>query len=272
MSVPACQFGASTGLVAQHLEDDRPIPVLESPEPDRRRGHRMVEERFTGQGAQIAARRTGGCVDGGSDLVGPRAMAHLSSLDVAHVGVARSGNRAERQECVKSGQVIGGQGDVEGGDVFLQVAAALGARDRHHVAALGEQPGQGELTRRTALSAAICTTRSTRRWLRSKLSPWNRGLLNRLSLGAKAPGVVRAPVRKPRPSGLKGTNPMPSWRTVASTASSGSRLNSDHSLCRALIGGWHGPADAGRLTPPTTRDSGPCRRRQARPWRRWSPR
>ena len=39
------------------------------------------------------------------------------------------------------------------------------------------------------------------------------------------------PVRKPFPSGLKGTNPMPSSSSVGSSSSSGRRHHSEYSLC-----------------------------------------
>src|SRR5712664_151113 len=64
------------------------------------------------------------------------------------------------------------------------------------------------------------------------------------------------PVRNPRPSGLYATNPMPSSRTVGRISSSTSRLHSEYSVCRAVIGctacarrtdgllDRHGPIDA----------------------------
>ena len=44
------------------------------------------------------------------------------------------------------------------------------------------------------------------------------------------------PVRNPLPSGLNGTNPMPSSSSVGSTSSSGSRHHSEYSLCSAVTG------------------------------------
>jgi hypothetical protein len=49
-------------------------------------------------------------------------------------------------------------------------------------------------------------------------------------------GRFRLPVRKPLPSGLNGTNPMPSSAQVASTSASGSRVHSEYSLCTAVTG------------------------------------
>ena len=42
------------------------------------------------------------------------------------------------------------------------------------------------------------------------------------------------PVRKPLPSGLNGTKPIPSSSSAGSTSSSGSRHQSEYSLCRAV--------------------------------------
>ena len=44
------------------------------------------------------------------------------------------------------------------------------------------------------------------------------------------------PVRKPLPSGLKGTKPMPSSSSVGMISSSGSRHQSEYSLCSAVTG------------------------------------
>jgi hypothetical protein len=45
-----------------------------------------------------------------------------------------------------------------------------------------------------------------------------------------------APVRNPRPSGLYGTNPIPSSRSVGRISSSTSRVQREYSGCRAVIG------------------------------------
>ena len=44
------------------------------------------------------------------------------------------------------------------------------------------------------------------------------------------------PVRKPLPSGLNGTKPMPSSARVGSTSGSGSRVHNEYSLCTAVTG------------------------------------
>jgi hypothetical protein len=55
-------------------------------------------------------------------------------------------------------------------------------------------------------------------------------------------------------------------------SSSGSRLQSEYSVCSAAIGWTRRPADRVRGRPPTSRGSAPCRPSRARPWRRPSPR
>ena len=45
-----------------------------------------------------------------------------------------------------------------------------------------------------------------------------------------------APVRKPLPSGLNGTKPMPSSSSVGRISASGSRHHSEYSLCSAATG------------------------------------
>jgi len=44
------------------------------------------------------------------------------------------------------------------------------------------------------------------------------------------------PVRKPRPSGLNGTRPMPSSSRTGNVFDSGSRHQSEYSLCSAVTG------------------------------------
>ena len=44
------------------------------------------------------------------------------------------------------------------------------------------------------------------------------------------------PVRKPLPSGLNGTKPIPSSSNVGMISVSGSRKNSEYSLCSAVTG------------------------------------
>ena len=71
-----------------------------------------------------------------------------SPVDGAHVRVALSGRRAARQRLVERVQVGLVKLDVGRRRVLLQVLPPLGARDRHDVVALGQEPRQGELARR----------------------------------------------------------------------------------------------------------------------------
>ncbi len=64
----------------------------------------------------------------------------------------------------------------------------------------------------------------------------NRGLFARQSPGAIPSRPVTAPVRKPRPSGLNGTKAIPSSRQAGITVASGSRVQSEYSDWRAVIG------------------------------------
>ena len=64
----------------------------------------------------------------------------------------------------------------------------------------------------------------------------NRGMVVRMSPSVNGVEVSTVPVRKPLPSGLKGTNPMPSSASVGRTSGSGSRVHSEYSLCTAVTG------------------------------------
>ena len=70
----------------------------------------------------------------------------------------------------------------------------------------------------------------------SRLSPWKRGWKRRKSSSARSSTVRTVPVRKPRPSGLYGTKPMPSSRSVGRISASGSRAQTEYSVCSAEIG------------------------------------
>ena len=63
-----------------------------------------------------------------------------------------------------------------------------------------------------------------------------RGTMLRKSLLSKVVVSSIVPVRKPLPSGLKGTKPMPSSSSVGSISCSGSRHHSEYSLCSAVTG------------------------------------
>ena len=117
-------------------------------------------------------------------------------------------------------------------------------------------------------AASSCTLRTSAR-LAAKFSPWKRGECRRKSSAAKSSGEVIAPVRKPRPSGLYATKPMPSSRTVGRMSASGSRLHSEYSVCSAVMG-WIvvRAADVARARFRQARGSGPCRLHERRPSRR----
>jgi len=64
-----------------------------------------------------------------------------------------------------------------------------------------------------------------------------RGMVLRMSLlASKLVEAVMVPVRKPLPSGLNGTKPIPSSSQAASTSSSGRRHHNEYSLCTAVTG------------------------------------
>src|SRR5881394_845767 len=59
--------------------------------------------------------------------------------------IARAGARADRRDRGDLLDLGRGQPDVERGEVLLDALLALGARDRDHVLALRQQPGEDEL-------------------------------------------------------------------------------------------------------------------------------
>ena len=134
-----------------------------------------------------------------------------------------------------------------------------------------------------------CPAQATRRAPAGPASPPRRPLAHRatrseVALEVLPPGTAAAapqsssevvgdlscPVRKPRPSGLNGTNPIPSSRAGGTTRSR-SRVHSDHSLWTARSGARR----AARTVSPFTSDSPRYRTfpaSPARPSRRRSPR
>src|ERR1051326_3285870 len=61
--------------------------------------------------------------------------------------ISRTGESVLGSKLVNSGQFIAGELDVERSDVFLKIFATLGSGNRDDVAALGQDPGKGELGR-----------------------------------------------------------------------------------------------------------------------------
>ena len=103
----------------------------------------------------------------------------------------------------------------DGSDVLLQAMQLRGARDRNDPGLLREQPGQRDLGR----CAPSCVrrsvpSRSTRAWLALRASGVKRGRVLRKSVLSNVVFSSILPVRKPLPSGLKGTKPMPSSSSV----------------------------------------------------------
>ena len=90
-------------------------------------------------------------------------------------------------------ELIGVEGDLDGGDILLEPLGPLRARDRREADAeprrLAVDPRQGDLRN----SAAIA-------WLARPASPTKRGLWPRKSFSPNESGLT-VPVRNPRPSG-----------------------------------------------------------------------
>jgi Xylose isomerase-like TIM barrel len=116
-------------------------------------------------------------------------------------------------------------------------------------AMVGPARGEPEMPPLLAdLDALGVPRRSTSAWLAARASEVNRGRVARTS---PSPNVVvwsMRPVRKPRPSGLNGTSPMPSSCRVEMISGSGSRQNTEYSWCARL--------------PRTSRSGGPSRPRR----------
>ena len=84
--------------------------------------------------------------------------------------------------------------------------------------------------------SAISPSRSTRAWFAFRASGVKRGTVLRKSELSNVVFSSIFPVRKPLPSGLKGTKPMPSSSSVGRTSASGSRHHSEYSLWSAATG------------------------------------
>ena len=102
-------------------------------------------------------------------------------------------------------------------------------RDKH--------PGQRDLGRRRALLLGDSLDLGDELEVLRRSSPaGTAGIERRRSSSARSSSDVNAPVRKPRPSGLYATKPMPSSRTVGRISASGSRVQSEYSVWSAVIG------------------------------------
>ena len=121
-----------------------------------------------------------------------------------------------------------------------------GTGDRDAPRLLGEQPREGDCAGVTPLLAATDFTRSTIAALCSKASAVKRGMVLRMSLPAsKVVDALTVPVRKPLPSGLNGTKPMPSSSQAGSTSSSGRNPNRASTVYLGNDGDWHGRVTMG---------------------------
>ena len=127
-----------------------------------------------------------------------------SGVDVGHVlgGVALAGHRPAGGDLLDRGQVVGGQLHLQGAGVLLQVAAALGPRDGHHVVAPAQHPGDRQLAGRDPLGRRQLPHPLHQLQVAAKFSPVKRGWPRRKSSSPKSSGLVIRPDRNPRPSGL----------------------------------------------------------------------
>ena len=122
-------------------------------------------------------------------------------------------------------------------EIFLEPVQLGGAGDRHDPRLLRQQPGQRDLRRRRLLRCGDLAEQIDQRLIGlARASAEKRGTMLRKSLLSNVVLSLIAPVRKPLPSGLKGTKPMPSSSSVGRISCSGSRHHSEYSLCSAVTG------------------------------------
>ncbi len=161
---------------------------------------------------------------GGSSNALLRAIRRLISSVIVNLSMFQRSTRACRMgrvtmpfhDDLRNGildrlQFFASQFDRRRTDVFLEAMQLRRARNGHDPRLPRQQPGQRDL--RAGLRA--CRRRSlpsswTTAWLALRASGAKRGTMLRKSLASKVVFSSIAPVRKPLPSGLKGTKPMPS--------------------------------------------------------------
>ena len=132
--------------------------------------------------------------------------------------------------------VLGSQIEVGGGQVLLKSLDAPGAGDGHDPRLLGQQPRKRDLPGGGVESVGDGLDLVDELEVVGQSLGAEAGRLARMSPSPKVELAVTCPVRSPRPSGLNGTNPIPSSSRVLSTDSSGSRQKSEYSLCSAVTG------------------------------------
>ena len=98
-------------------------------------------------------------------------------------------------------------------------------------------------------------SRSIKVWFAFLASGVNRGSVARKSLLSNVVVSSIFPVRNPLPSGLYGTNPIPSSASVGSTSISGPLVHNEYSLWTAATGCT---ACARRIVPDAASDSPKC--------------
>src|SRR4051812_37974787 len=123
-----------------------------------------------------------------------------------------------------------------GAEVLLETVAFGGSWNRYDPRLLREQPGESNLRGRCVLARG------------ERLQPFDEcevrlPVLFRearhdvaKSVGSNVVLSSIVPVRKPLPSGLNGTKPMPSSSSVGRISRSGSRHHKEYSLCSAVTG------------------------------------
>ena len=131
------------------------------------------------------------------------------------------------------------RGELDGGrpDVLLAGDAASWCPGSARSRASGRAARRARSGRASrSCAAAMLPSRSTSAWFAFRASGVKRGTVLRKSVLSKVVFSSILPVRKPLPSGLKGTKPIPSSSRVGRISASGSRHHSEYSLCRAVTG------------------------------------
>ncbi len=120
-------------------------------------------------------------------------------------------NRRRREHALDGLQIVTRELNVRSADVLLQTMQLRGARDGNDPRLLREQPGQRDLRRRGLLSLRDRGRRARRERDSPSDSPASkRGTMLRKSDLSNFVFSSILPVRKPLPSGLNGTKPIPS--------------------------------------------------------------